>query len=126
VAPIRTDISEEGIATISRMERINELGTTFSVTASVVKFRAYLVICTAHYISNAVSGLRPSFESQIPKRCILQNVGRWAKSNSSIFPSGKHRSVVRFEIFTAVTMKNGVFWDVTACSSYQNRPFGGT
>jgi hypothetical protein len=22
----------------------------------------------------------------------------------------------RFEVFTAVTMKNGVFWDVTPCS----------
>jgi hypothetical protein len=24
---------------------------------------------------------------------------------------------VRFEVFTAVTMKNGVFWDVTPCGS---------
>jgi hypothetical protein len=24
---------------------------------------------------------------------------------------------VRFEVFTAVTMKNGVFWDVTSCGS---------
>jgi hypothetical protein len=28
---------------------------------------------------------------------------------------------VRFEVFTAVTMKNGVFWDVTPCGSYKNR-----
>jgi hypothetical protein len=27
---------------------------------------------------------------------------------------------VRFEVFTAVTMKNGVFWDVTPCGSYKN------
>jgi hypothetical protein len=27
---------------------------------------------------------------------------------------------VRFEVFTAVTMKNGVFWDVTACDSCKN------
>jgi hypothetical protein len=33
---------------------------------------------------------------------------------------------VRFEIFTAVTMKNGVFWDVTPCGSCKNRRFGGT
>jgi hypothetical protein len=32
---------------------------------------------------------------------------------------------VRFEIFTAVTMKNGVFWDVTLCGSSTNRHFGG-
>jgi hypothetical protein len=28
---------------------------------------------------------------------------------------------VRFEVFTAVTMKNGVFWDVTPCGSCMNR-----
>jgi hypothetical protein len=33
---------------------------------------------------------------------------------------------VRFEVFTAVTMKNCVFWDVTLCSSCKNRRFGGT
>jgi hypothetical protein len=33
---------------------------------------------------------------------------------------------VRFEVFTAVTMKNGVFWVVTPCGSCTNRCFGGT
>jgi hypothetical protein len=33
---------------------------------------------------------------------------------------------VRFEVFTAVTMKNGVYWDVTPCGSCKNRGFGGT
>jgi hypothetical protein len=33
-------------------------------------------------------------------------------------------SLVRFEVFTAVTMKNGVFWDVPACGSCKNRRFG--
>jgi hypothetical protein len=33
---------------------------------------------------------------------------------------------VRFEFFTAVTMKNGIFWDVTPCGSCKNRYFGGT
>jgi hypothetical protein len=28
---------------------------------------------------------------------------------------------VRFEVFTAVTMKNSVFWDVTPCDSCKNR-----
>jgi hypothetical protein len=30
----------------------------------------------------------------------------------------------RFEVFTAVTKKNGVFWDVTPCGSCKNRRFG--
>jgi hypothetical protein len=34
--------------------------------------------------------------------------------------------LLRFEVFTAVTMKNGVFWDVTPCGSCKNRRFGGT
>jgi hypothetical protein len=33
---------------------------------------------------------------------------------------------VRFEVFTAVTMKNGVFWDVTPCGSCKIRRFGET
>jgi hypothetical protein len=33
---------------------------------------------------------------------------------------------VRFEVFTAVTMKNGVFWVVTPWDSCKNRCFGGT
>jgi hypothetical protein len=32
---------------------------------------------------------------------------------------------VRFEVFTAVTMKNAVFWDVVPCRSCVNRRFGG-
>jgi hypothetical protein len=33
---------------------------------------------------------------------------------------------VRFEVFTAVTMKNAVFWEVAPCRSSGNRRFGGT
>jgi hypothetical protein len=33
---------------------------------------------------------------------------------------------LRFEVFTAVTMKNGVLWDVTPCGSCKNRRFRGT
>jgi hypothetical protein len=34
--------------------------------------------------------------------------------------------LVRFEVFTAVTMKNVVCWDVTPCGSCKNRRLGGT
>jgi hypothetical protein len=33
---------------------------------------------------------------------------------------------VRFEVFTAMTMKNDVFWGVAPCGSCKNRRFGGT
>jgi hypothetical protein len=32
----------------------------------------------------------------------------------------KHNTYVRFEVFTAVTMKNGVFWVFTLCGSCKN------
>jgi hypothetical protein len=41
-----------------------------------------------------------------------------------ILPSNSY--LVRFEAFTAVTMKNVVFWDVVLCRSCVNRRFGGT
>jgi hypothetical protein len=34
--------------------------------------------------------------------------------------------IVRLQVFTAVTMKNGVFWVVTPCGSCKNRRFRGT
>jgi hypothetical protein len=37
-----------------------------------------------------------------------------------------HYLLVRFEVFTAVSMKNGVFWDVTPCGSCKYCHFGGT
>jgi hypothetical protein len=33
---------------------------------------------------------------------------------------------VRFEVFTAATMKNAVFWVVKMCGSCENLRFGGT
>jgi hypothetical protein len=33
---------------------------------------------------------------------------------------GRGSGLVRFEVFTAVTMKNGVFWVVTPCGSCKN------
>jgi hypothetical protein len=37
-----------------------------------------------------------------------------------------HYVSVRFDVFTAVTLKNGLFWDVTPCGSCKNGRFGGT
>jgi hypothetical protein len=35
----------------------------------------------------------------------------------------KYINYIRSEVFTAVTMKNGIFWDVTPCGSCKNRRF---
>jgi hypothetical protein len=39
---------------------------------------------------------------------------------------GDFSDSVRFGVFTAVTMKNGIFSDVAPCGSCKNRRFGGT
>jgi hypothetical protein len=48
------------------------------------------------------------------------------KMFNSLFHPMHYSLNVRFEVFTAMTMKNGVFWDVRPCGSCQNRRFGGT
>jgi hypothetical protein len=45
---------------------------------------------------------------------------------SSLLLSHELKVDLRFEVFTAVTIKNVVFWDVTPCGSCKNRRFGGT
>jgi hypothetical protein len=38
----------------------------------------------------------------------------------------RRRNNVRFEVLTAVTMKNAVFWDAALCRYCVNQHFGGT
>jgi hypothetical protein len=43
-----------------------------------------------------------------------------------IFANTNYPNTVRFEVFTAVTMKKAVFWDVAPCRNCVNRRFRGT
>jgi hypothetical protein len=49
-----------------------------------------------------------------------------ALSTSTRQPRTNIHLFVRFEVFTALTMKNAVFWDVAPCRSCVSRSFGGT
>jgi hypothetical protein len=80
--------------------------------------------------SNAIWGMKVCTRTSV--LCILCGLKQtfpW-----SIRPPrslSKHRSESRitgiiFDVFRAVTMKNGVFWDVTPCGSCKNRRSGGT
>jgi hypothetical protein len=46
--------------------------------------------------------------------------------HDEVLTVGDMKVVVRFEVFTAVTMKNGVFWVVTPCGSCKKEPHGVT
>jgi hypothetical protein len=50
-------------------------------------------------------------------RCMIQKYERFQIFTASVASYGSNCSYVRFEVFTAVTMKNGVFWDVMPCGS---------
>jgi hypothetical protein len=85
---------------------------------------------------------RESFVACVADRCLRVSLGAVGSqdyrgvSNDDMswqgcelkwsLPDLMYNSAVRFEVFTAVTMKNGVFWDVTSCGSCKNRCFGGT
>jgi hypothetical protein len=65
---------------------------------------------------------------------------RYASVSSAICHPVKHSAFINLPIIDAVwfgsisiinkikhvTMKNGVFWDITPCGSWNNRRFGGT
>jgi hypothetical protein len=63
---------------------------------------------------------------------LLRHYQEWVPKAAKYCFWGRARSALklfvdeRFEVFTTVTMKNGVFWDVTPCGSCKNRPFRGT
>jgi hypothetical protein len=43
--------------------------------------------------------------------------------NKTLVFKANMKTCIRFEVFTAVTMKNVVFWDVALCRSWVNRCF---
>jgi hypothetical protein len=53
--------------------------------------------------------------------CVVFILQRWVRN----MRQRRIGNNVRFEVFTAVTVKNGVFWVVTSCDSCKNRRFGG-
>jgi hypothetical protein len=64
-------------------------------------------------------------------RNMCQDSSNGALGESTVPLSAEFYQVIRnlhviYEIFTAVTMKNAVFCDVTSCGSCKNQSFGGT
>jgi hypothetical protein len=63
---------------------------------------------------------------QDPSQCILWLYSDKAGILVSSISLRTSTRLLRFEVFTAMNMKNCVFWDVTPCGSCKNRRLGGT
>jgi hypothetical protein len=118
VALVRNDVSEEPSASAIRVTRICELGTTFAVTSNRRRLRA----CSQVRQQTSLSLQRPELILIAPPKC-------WSRYASvrlachpvsgDIYIKGDIKEYflettlrVRFEVFTAVTMKNVAFWDI--------------
>jgi hypothetical protein len=53
-------------------------------------------------------------------------ITNWNKIFSNFYSRKEVKYYVRFEVSTAMTMKNAVFWDVAPCRYCINRRFRGT
>jgi hypothetical protein len=75
VTLVRTDISEERSASIIRVTRISELGTTLSVTSNrrTLQINTMYDIVTANIVPNAPNSCYPDDEGHM----FFQNVGSY-------------------------------------------------
>jgi hypothetical protein len=95
---LRTDVSEEPRASVIRVTRIGELGTMLAVNSNR-------------------RALRSNTNTKTKTKRITSH-------RASAARYGQRCSYVRFEVFTAVTMRNFVFWDVMPCFFCKNQCFG--
>jgi hypothetical protein len=124
VALVRNDVSEEPSASFIRVTRIGELGTTLAVTSNRRTLRRHhssyeIVYFIVRIIVSRVNSDWPGYLSTHSDGLTSGRVRVRHRSAETYFS-------VRFEVFTAVIMKNAVSWDVTPCDSCMNRLFGGT
>jgi hypothetical protein len=47
----------------------------------------------------------------------INGKGVQVRTTKSRYMTGNTKNLVRYEVLTALTMKNGVFWDVVLCGS---------
>jgi hypothetical protein len=106
VTLVGIDVTEELISSIIGVEGIGELGRTLAYNSF------YHDDGSNMFFRNVV--IPGVIRRHIPEGGILKII-------CDLFICCE-----RFDVFTAVTMKNCVFWDVTLCDSCKNRRFGGT
>jgi hypothetical protein len=142
VARVRTDVFEELIASIIWVTKIVELGTMLAVTSirRTLLVIANVVLSSPILVTVLTEAIRSLEKSVLttPTRCNiseegilnfrvikLQFVNIIANKDKDIYGnrSLKFFPDVGFEVFTTVTINNGVFWD-PPCGSCKNRRLG--
>jgi hypothetical protein len=78
--------------------------------------REWWILCYWRQIGNGRSKIQ----------CFLNRAQETPVKYDILFQKNTDLNNVRLEVFTAVTMKNGVFCEVTPCGSRKNRRLGGT
>jgi hypothetical protein len=130
-----TDVSEELSAFFIRVTKICKLGTTLAVTSNRHTLRRntlyeaprYAVFSNLTFLQGGLSVGIIRLRTEGHRVCFVLPFLQAPSVQIFLVPSSQTPSVyVRFEVFTAVTMKNGVFWVVTPCGSCKNLRFGGT
>jgi hypothetical protein len=87
------------------------------------KFKFFLIL-SSHLSQYLITGLFSSDRKKSIVPLLARRKFRFNNNNNNVF---QLRSVdVRFEVFTAVTMKNGVFWVVPPKRRFLQEPHGVT
>jgi hypothetical protein len=72
------------------------------------------------YPTSTTVALRGGKWRNISFETLVKMVQRFRTFAWNVTSSRNKRSIVRFEVFAAVTMKDGVFWEVMPCGSCKN------
>jgi hypothetical protein len=87
-----------------------------------VVFGLYILLCYASCVHRYLR-----FRSRVQSPKLKKETGQWIMSRHSIILLICHcyrlLNLVRYEVFTVVTMRNAVFWDVMPCGSRKNPTF---